>query len=79
MESEDSSSLSSSPSKKRVNDNSSEREHRLICLSSMTASLLNSDTDSTSEFDMEQHERLQNTDRKFCSLLIDGMITFLIK
>ena len=79
MESEDSSSLSSSPSKKRVNDNSSEREHRLICLSSMTVSLLNSDTDSTSEFDMEQHERLQNTDCKFCSLLIDGMITLLIK
>ena len=79
MESEDSSSLSSSPSKKRVNDNSSEREHILICLSSMTASLLNSDTDSTSEFDMEQHERLQNTDRKFCSLLIGGMITLLIK
>ena len=29
----------------------------------MKASLLNYDTDSTSEFDVEQHERLQNTDR----------------
>ena len=45
----------------------------------MTASLLNSDTDSTNEVDVEQHKQLQNTDRKFCSLLIDGMITFLIK
>ena len=45
----------------------------------MTASLLNSDTDSTNEVDVEQHKQLQNTDRKFSSLLIDGMITFLIK
>ena len=29
----------------------------------MKASLLNYDTDSTSGFDVEQHERLQNTDR----------------
>ena len=39
------------------------REHRLICFSRIKASLLNYDTDSISGFDVEQHERLQNTDR----------------
>ena len=63
-------------------------EHRLICLSRMTASILNLDTVLTSEFDMEQHERCFKIQigiranmlhHKFCSLLIDGMITLSIK
>ena len=63
-------------------------EHRLICLSRMKASILNLDTVLTSEFDMEQHERCCKIQigiranmlhHKFCSLLIDGMITLSIK
>ena len=63
-------------------------EHRLICLSRMTASILNLDTVLTSEFNMEQHERCCKIQigiranmlhHKFCSLLIDGMITLSIK
>ena len=54
----------------------------------MTASILNLDTVLTSEFDMEQHERCCKIQigiranmlhHKFCSLLIDGMITLSIK
>ena len=39
------------------------RKHRLICFRRIKASLLNYDTEVTSGFDVEQHERLQNTDR----------------
>ena len=66
VESEDSSSPSSRPSNKSINDNSSlhsAREHRLVCLSRMTARKLNLHTDSTCESNVEQHERLHNTDR----------------
>ena len=61
-------SLSSRPSNKSINENSTLSgegvgEHRLICFSRMKASLLNYSTYSSSGFEMEQHERLQNTDR----------------
>ena len=46
---------------KRIRLCQSVREHRLYLF--MKASLLNYDTDSTSGFDVEQHERLQNTDQ----------------
>ena len=66
MESDYSFSLSSRPSKKGINENSTLSECEGVqtyLFSRMKASLLNYDSHSTSGFDVKQHERLQNTDR----------------